>query len=1665
MTKRPGSGSVRAAAHAATPRAEAEVPAVASPLAPSPDAAGAGTTFLSSSAASAACAAVVSRAGLVCIDGLPLIVTAFAPCGAVRYQNASSVLYYGQRLEPGAAALGEGQANGGQAAVGSCEGGAFAAAHPAGAGANAGQGAPSGLLMALFAVDRAKLGEMLATTLGVAEGGTGVWEGLVRVPTSLNPAGPGLSRVSYMSHICDEEEGPAAGAAGPAPSAVAGSPAHCAPAPAPESAARFVEENRLEPLRSPAGPSIPQCLRLAGPAPPRPGSLPPSGSASRQRRCSLGVMVAAAVLGPPHSSGSLGDRLRRSMRSMRSASTSAAAAAAAAHATRAGPSADATAAAAAAAIAATQGSCSSTGRSNLEAAPSGSRLSSGAQPPSRPYSGALLPVRSLERGRDLRRSVDSPAGSLQASRAASRGEQGRADAQREARLDATWLLASAEPASSMDGGGGGSTAQLPPSLMLAQRKLAQRPSRANYSSLEPMATSTWRVAQEHPLHLDSAASAPPVVTSRVSTGEPDSAHALPNDELRPAESGVARMRQGLDSGDVPGSGILLGGGSSRGGSRHRLSMERPARLVAAPAEAGAAARAAGDQPTQQLPAAALAAHNAWKQLRGGAEAEEGARPSFARRSYSARDLMAESRVSAESASPHADAAMEAGRRDSLAALQSALYDTSRQFASTLKNAPKTPLTPSLVNNRPPSPTGPSARTHRANSVAGGAYLSSVPAGEGGGDGLLDLAIAVGLDRSVGAAPSLLASLRMHTQAAGSPNARSSGVPQSLELAVDLVRAVAPGPAAGGDGMTAAAAGREGPYAASAPSTARAQLASGGVGDSLATGDTSGFAIDSANVSNHPGDSLAGGSHAGGSRAGGSQAGASQEGIVLGLMASQDAGGASGSLPGSAAWLPRPQPSQTQAPPPEQALPPRPLAPPLLPPQPPQPRASLKGKPPLPAWPERDGESSTLIQVGPTTEDGRAPPQGGAEEGTAGADRPTAADPDPLAWHELRATWVVDPSSGEAYLVLLQKDVTAKVEAERHIAQVTETEHRLLEQIFPRHVLAYMTEEGAAPQAVPVPPSPMLGSAAPTGSGPLVDWRPCVRDCTRLATWHPQVTILFADIQGFTPMCKQLAPAVVMKFLNDLFVRFDSLLDVYGVYKVETIGDCYVVAGGLIAEDADGMAAVTDSGRDTEQADKVVAFAQAMLRAARSVSMPTTGEAVRIRVGIHSGPVVSGVVGTRMPRFCLFGDTINTASRMESTSQAGCVHVSSDTYAPLSTKDPGWAPTGGIEVKGKGLMETHLWTPPQPVPSAHAAANGTSQARGSPWISSQAPPEQPPLPPRARPDRPPEDTVPANPPQADSVPKLVSEASVAASGPAAALSPPAPAPAAAAVPPDGDACSLPGGAVPAASPDAQSSGVMCPGAPTGDERGPDTGGRLQSRGAAAAASATTAARAGGQGSAMAALAANGLAAVGAAGLKSSGVPSVGWSPFVSSGPGGYSAAAAAAAPPARPSAALPIAELLLSAGLLGGSSVHSPGGSAEGGTAGGSNEGVGLSRWQSGMGWAPPGPTDAFGPGAPSGGDPSLGGGSAPRRVGSKQLNAAVLEALRWTPMRGGEGSAAGVQRQASAADGSLGSGRLYMALKSRLTFPQMPELPSASSSQGFAFGLPQGAGAPAQAER
>ncbi|PNH08123.1 Guanylate cyclase 32E [Tetrabaena socialis] len=100
------------------------------------------------------------------------------------------------------------------------------------------------------------------------------------------------------------------------------------------------------------------------------------------------------------------------------------------------------------------------------------------------------------------------------------------------------------------------------------------------------------------------------------------------------------------------------------------------------------------------------------------------------------------------------------------------------------------------------------------------------------------------------------------------------------------------------------------------------------------------------------------------------------------------------------------------------------------------------------------------------------------------------------------------------------------------------------------------------------------------------------------------------------------------------------------------------------------------------------FAKAMLRAARDMRMPHTGEAVKLRIGLHSGPVTSGMVGHRMPRFCLFGDTVNTASRMEGSCAPGSIHVSEATQQRLPSEP--WRDRGLTAVKGKGEMRTYDW---------------------------------------------------------------------------------------------------------------------------------------------------------------------------------------------------------------------------------------------------------------------------------------------------------------------------------------------------------------------------------------
>ncbi|KAM9425794.1 guanylate cyclase 2G [Pholidichthys leucotaenia] len=175
-----------------------------------------------------------------------------------------------------------------------------------------------------------------------------------------------------------------------------------------------------------------------------------------------------------------------------------------------------------------------------------------------------------------------------------------------------------------------------------------------------------------------------------------------------------------------------------------------------------------------------------------------------------------------------------------------------------------------------------------------------------------------------------------------------------------------------------------------------------------------------------------------------------------------------------------------------------------------------------------------------------------------------------------------------------------------------------------------------------------------------------------------VTIFFSDIVGFTSMCSVSSAMEVVTFLNELYSLFDDIIKMYDVYKVETIGDAYMVASGLPISNGNLHA--------LEISTMAIHFLNA-LKGFKIHHMPN--DSLAIRVGIHSGPVVAGVVGTTMPRYCLFGDTVNTASRMESNSLPQKIHVSQRTADILiEAGSYELEERGEIEMKGKGSQKTY-----------------------------------------------------------------------------------------------------------------------------------------------------------------------------------------------------------------------------------------------------------------------------------------------------------------------------------------------------------------------------------------
>jgi class 3 adenylate cyclase len=180
--------------------------------------------------------------------------------------------------------------------------------------------------------------------------------------------------------------------------------------------------------------------------------------------------------------------------------------------------------------------------------------------------------------------------------------------------------------------------------------------------------------------------------------------------------------------------------------------------------------------------------------------------------------------------------------------------------------------------------------------------------------------------------------------------------------------------------------------------------------------------------------------------------------------------------------------------------------------------------------------------------------------------------------------------------------------------------------------------------------------------------------TTIAEYFPEVTVLFADIVGFTPLSAIMNPIDLVELLNQIFSGFDMLCEQHGLEKIKTIGDAYMVVGGIPAPRADHAEAIALMALDMQ-----TAMARFNAHHKKYFS---------IRVGIHSGPVVAGVIGLKKFIYDLWGDTVNIASRMESHGISWRIQVTEATYELLKHKYL-FQERGNIEVKGKGEMTTYL----------------------------------------------------------------------------------------------------------------------------------------------------------------------------------------------------------------------------------------------------------------------------------------------------------------------------------------------------------------------------------------
>jgi class 3 adenylate cyclase len=231
--------------------------------------------------------------------------------------------------------------------------------------------------------------------------------------------------------------------------------------------------------------------------------------------------------------------------------------------------------------------------------------------------------------------------------------------------------------------------------------------------------------------------------------------------------------------------------------------------------------------------------------------------------------------------------------------------------------------------------------------------------------------------------------------------------------------------------------------------------------------------------------------------------------------------------------------------------------------------------------------------------------------------------------------------GRQYGCVFARDITARKQAEEALHAEKEKSERLLLNVLPQTIARQLKQEQRT-----------------------------------IAEGFAEATILFADLVDFSQLADLIPPTELVYLLNELFSAFDELTERYGLEKIKTIGDAYMVAGGLPMPRKDHAEAIAEMALD------MMAFVQRF--------NTTRGTTVKLRSGIHTGPVVAGVIGTKKFSYDLWGDTVNTASRMESHGVPGGIQVTQSTYERLRDQYT-FIERGRILVKSKGEMATWLLT--------------------------------------------------------------------------------------------------------------------------------------------------------------------------------------------------------------------------------------------------------------------------------------------------------------------------------------------------------------------------------------